>query len=140
MPVAKARLGQQYKCVITTADGGRVETEPVKVCEPPTVTLTVTANPNSFVVLKGQPIQLGTAAKAEPVDGGSADVEISYQWYRDDAAIEGATDSELVLLSVEPEDAGTYYCVVSAGNVTAVSRTGTVDVIELEEPDEADEA
>ena len=139
--ITEARINQQYKCVITASNGATKETEPIRILKTPDLTLTVTQNPNSFVVLEGQPILLSVAAKVEE----EGDYEFSYQWYQNDEALEGADKSELVFLSVEEENAGSYRCVVSVNGVTAESRTGTVEVLDLDEllgtsePDEAKE-
>ena len=140
VPVLAYRIGQQYKCVITAPDGTKVETKVITVREAPTLELSVTRNPDSYIVLKGQPIQLDVSAKAEALDGGSGEYDLEYQWYRDGEPVEGANESELVILSVKSEDAGSYYCLVTADGETASSRIGTVEVITLETPDEADDS
>ncbi|HDS85492.1 MAG TPA: hypothetical protein ENN97_09900 [Phycisphaerales bacterium] len=37
----------------------------------------------------------------------------NYQWYKDDAPIDGATEPTLTIIGVQPDDEGQYYCVVS---------------------------
>ncbi len=133
VPVTAARIGQQYKCVITAANGASKETDIITVREAAALSVEITRNPCSFVTLSGQPIQLDAAAKASAADGSEGQYEICYQWYRNDVAVEGATDSTLMILSLTQEDAGSYYCVASVNGVTATSKTGTVEVLELSE-------
>ncbi len=121
VPVTAARLGQQYKCVITTADGGRIETDAVTVCEKPDITLSVTRNPDSYRTVSGEPVQLDVSVNVD-----TNVYPLRYQWYKDGEKVEGATESSLYFTAVEPENAGTYYCVVSGYGYTAVSRSGTV--------------
>ena len=129
VPVTAARIGQQYKCVITTEDGATVESEVFTMRERPAYAVTVIRNPNTYIVPEGQPILLTVAAQIEADDGNADGFEMEYQWYQDDVAIDGATESELVFYSVALENAGSYYCVVSVNGVTASSRAGTVEVI-----------
>ena len=123
VPVTTARLGQQYKCVITTADGGKIETDVVTICEKPDLDFKVTRNPDSYRTLSGEPVQLDVSVSVD-----TNTYPVRYQWYKDGEKVEGATESSLYFTAVTPEDAGTYYCVVSGYGYTAVSRNGTVKV------------
>ena len=122
VPVTAARIGQQYKCVITTADGGRAETEAVSICESPACEISVTRNPDSYRAYAGDPVELDVSA--------SADAGLQYQWYKDGAAIAGATDSRLYFTAIAPENAGEYYCVVTARGNKVASKTAVVIVFE----------
>lgn len=53
---------------------------------------------------------------------------ISYQWYRNDIAISGATDSIYAKNNVDSTDIGQYYCRLSNAYLTAYSDTIMVDV------------
>ena len=48
VPVTTARIGQQYKCVITTADGSKVETAAVTVLEPEPSEITIVTQPEDI--------------------------------------------------------------------------------------------
>lgn len=133
VPVIASRVGQQYKCVITAANGASKETDIVTVREAAALSVEITRNPCSFVMLSGQPIQMDVSAKVSEADGNEGQYDIQYQWYRDDVALAGATDSTLMILSLTQEDAGSYYCVASVNGVAATSKTGTVEVLELSE-------
>ncbi len=81
----------------------------------------VTAQPQSAEVYKNDPATLSVAADAasnvlaheDESSGAAASHELAYQWYRDDAAIEGATSSSLSIAKASESDAGTYYCRVT---------------------------
>ena len=124
VPVIKARVGQQYKCVITTADGGRIETEPATVYEKPVLSLTVTRNPDSYRTYTGEPVELDVSVSVD-----TKQYPMSFQWYKDGEKLEGATESRLYFASVTEEDAGSYTCEISGYGYTASSMTGTVDVL-----------
>lgn len=123
VPVTKARLGQQYKCVITTADGGKTESDVVEICEKPDLNLTVTRNPDSYRTLRGEPVQLDVSVSLD-----TDAYPVRYQWYKDGEKVKGATESSLSFTAVTPEDAGAYYCVVSGYGYSATSKNGTVKV------------
>lgn len=129
VPVTAARIGQQYKCLVSAPDGSSVMSQVFTIREKPAVTLTVTGNPDSYVVMRGQPIQLSVSAKVEE----EGDYVFEYQWYQDDEPVQGANSNELVFMNIEPENAGSYYCFVSVNGVSTVSRTGTVEVVDLPE-------
>ncbi len=123
VPVTKARLGQQYKCVLTTADGGRLETAAVTVREKPTLDLKVTRNPDSYRTYTGEPVELDVSISVN-----ASEYPMKYQWYRNGEKLEGANESRLYIPSVTMEDAGEYYCVVSGYGYSVTSCVGTVDV------------
>ena len=121
MPVTAARFGQQYKCVITTADGGSAETKAVTICDNAEYAFTIN-NPDSYRAYEGIPVDLVVSA--------SLGTGVSYQWYKDGEAIEGATDRRLYFPAVTLEDAGVYYCVASAYGHTETSGSAIVIVQE----------
>ena len=84
----------------------------------------VVANPSDLTIVSGRTISLKVEAQgSEP---------FSYQWSKDDAAIEGATSSSFVKESALPEDSGLYSVwvsnafgsVKSSPAVVTVERTG----------------
>lgn len=120
VPVTAARFGQQYKCVITTADGGSAETAAVTILDNAGYDLSVTRNPDSYRAYEGVPVELDVSA--------SLSEGVTYQWYKDGEPIEGATGSRVYFPAVTLEDAGEYYCAVSAFGKTETSKTAVVVV------------
>ena len=60
---------------------------------------------------------------------------LSYQWYKDDAAIDGATDATYTIDAAADTDAGSYKVVVTNTNGTATATaTSTVCVLTVEAP------
>ena len=60
---------------------------------------------------------------------------LSYQWYKDDVAIDGATEATYTIASATTEDAGSYKVVVTNTNGTATATaTSTVCVLTVEAP------
>lgn len=125
VPVTKARIGQQYKCLITTADGGRIESDVVTITGKADLALSITDHPANVTTHVGQPILLEIS-----VSGENAKYPLTYQWYRNGVAIAGANSREISFISVQPENAGTYYCVVSGWGYELTSNVGTVTVLE----------
>ena len=120
VPVTAARIGQQYKCVITTADGGSAETAAVTILNNAGYDLSVTRNPDSYRAYEGVPVELDVSA--------SLSEGVTYQWYKDGEPIEGATGSRVYFPAVTLENAGEYYCVVTAYGKTETSKTAVVVV------------
>lgn len=73
---------------------------------------------------------IGDAFTFSVVANGSA--PLSYQWYKDDAEIDGATSADLVVDPVALDDAGTYKVVVS--NSAGEVESDPVDFVVLEFP------
>ena len=70
----------------------------------------------------GTPLNLDVA-----VENGGA--EISYQWFRDGSAIDGATGSRYQISTLKPGDAGMYTCTIFAGdNGATVTPAAEIDV------------
>ena len=91
----------------------------IAACETPTIS----TDPVSAVYATGDAISALTVS-ASVSDGGS----LSYQWYKDDEAIDGATNA-----SYTPSAAGDYKCVVTnslAGysNASATSEEATITI------------
>lgn len=120
VPVTAARFGQQYKCVITTADGGSAETAAVTILDNAGYDLSVTRNPDSYRAYEGVPVELDVSA--------SLSEGVTYQWYKDGEPIDGATGSRVYFPAVTLENAGEYYCAVSAYGKTETSKTAVVVV------------
>ena len=105
----------------------------------------VTAQPQSAEVYKNNPAMLSVVADAAPdvfahedeSSGAATSHELTYQWYRDDAAIEGATSSSLSIAKASENDAGTYYCRVTQrylGTETCVdTEPASISLVQPEE-------
>jgi uncharacterized protein (TIGR02145 family) len=89
----------------------------------PGVAPAITAQPKSDTITAGESATFSVTAT------GSA--PLSYQWYKGDVAITGATSSGFVLSGVRPADSGTYTVIVSNAivpNATSGAAVLTVDV------------
>ena len=53
---------------------------------------------------------------------------LSYQWYKDNAAVSGATNDSLIFGTVATSDAGSYYCVASDGVNSTKSNAVSIGV------------
>ncbi|PWL46400.1 MAG: hypothetical protein DBY45_02575 [Clostridiales bacterium] len=86
----------------------------------------ITDLPSTAIGLIGASLTL--SIEAEPIGGGT----LSYQWYKDNVAIEGATGSSYTVDSVTESDAGNYKVVVTntigETSTTAFSTVCTVEV------------
>jgi hypothetical protein len=81
----------------------------------------ITAQPQSQTVNTGATVNLSVTASGTPAP--------TYQWFRNGAAISGATGATLTLTNVQTSDAGTYTVTVTntAGSVTSNPATLTVN-------------
>ncbi|MDB4746604.1 hypothetical protein OAG52_05390, partial [Verrucomicrobia bacterium] len=71
---------------------------------------TIESQPLDQVVTIGDSITFSVVAKNE-----SDEVNLGYQWFRNEELIEGATEALLSLENVSNADAGSYYIIVSGG-------------------------
>jgi PKD repeat protein len=83
----------------------------------------ITTQPQSQVVTQGSQVIFEIAAQ------GSA--PLNYTWFGPDGEISGATDFQLVLENVTPDDAGDYYCIVENSCGTKTSETATLTIENL---------
>jgi hypothetical protein len=103
-----------YWCVVTDLSTGRSVRSPkgkVKVLGPPEFI----RHPVDRTVRRG-----GNAQFAVRVAAGGP-VPKSYQWFLDDAPIDGATKRTLVLRRVQESDVGFYYCRVTTIGGSTIS-------------------
>ena len=106
-----------YSCQITNACG-QVVTENVDVVV--NTAAEITTDPTDVAVFDGDEIEFSVETDgSEPV---------SYQWYKDDEAIDGADSSSFVIDSATGEDAGTYYVIVSNDCGDDTSQVAVADV------------
>lgn len=100
-----ADSGTTYSVVVTNAVG---------TASSRSATLTVTAKPTAPSI-GSQPVPVvvtaGLPAAFHVVATGSG--TLTYQWYRDDVALSGATGADLQLPNVQPAQAGAYHVVVT---------------------------
>ena len=86
----------------------------------------ITDLPSTAIGIIGASLTL--SIEAEPIGGGT----LSYQWYKDNEAIEGATESSYTVDSIAESDAGNYKVIVTNTvgdtSTTAFSTVCTVEV------------
>ncbi len=115
-----------YSVVITNAYGLVTSTSG---------TLTVTTVTGTTPAITTQPaslsVNVGDSASFTVAASGSG--TLSYQWYKDSAAVSGATSATYTIASAATTDAGTYDCIVtnSVGSATSNAATLTVTVVDV---------
>lgn len=82
--------------------------------------VTITSQPSNQSVAAGQPVSFSVAASSSGF--------ISYQWFKNDVAIPGATGPTYPIASAQPGDAGTYRVRVSTAGGVADSSSATLTV------------
>jgi hypothetical protein len=80
--------------------------------------LAISAQPLSQTVKLGDRVTLSVTA--------TANSSVTYQWFKNDTAIPGATASTYVIPSVQESDLGAYVVRVGAGGDTATSAAGII--------------
>ena len=78
----------------------------------------ISVQPKSNTLTAGQNDTLSVTA--------TGTAPLSYQWYKNGAAISGATSSSYMLLNVQPANAGTYTVIVSNGTLPNATSSGAV--------------
>lgn len=79
-----------------------------------------TRQPGSLSVCEGEPADFAVAA--------TGDGDVTYQWMRNNAPIEGATGTTYAILSASPDDAGVYTCTATAGCGAITSEPAALSV------------
>lgn len=82
--------------------------------------LSIVAHPVSQVVTSGQPVSLSVQAEGSGT--------LTYQWFRNDALLNDATNSSLSISAASGADVGTYAVRVSNGTALAVSKPATITI------------
>jgi hypothetical protein len=111
------RTEGQYTVVASArADSSKSAQATVTVMDPPRITL----HPASMVTALGASVTFTLAASGQ---------QLAFQWYRQGAAIPGATAQAFVINSIAGGDAGIpFHCVVSNPVGTATSTPATITV------------
>lgn len=111
-----------WSCVVTDAEGTSITSNimPVTAYRLPSFT---TQPPATVTVTAGQKLSIATTPAT------TSKAPRTYQWYKDDAAISGATAATYTKASAVAKDAGVYYLIVKdANNKTVQSSNSTVTV------------
>jgi Immunoglobulin domain len=59
---------------------------------------------------------------------------VSYQWFRNDVPVAGATDPTLVVNNATAADSGTYFCLATAATGAVASQPATIAVVNTTDP------
>lgn len=111
-----------WSCVVTDAEGTSITSSimPVTAYRLPSFT---TQPPATVTVTAGQQLSIATTPAT------TSKAPRTYQWYKDGAAISGATAATYTKASAVAGDAGVYYLIVKdANNKTVQSSNSTVTV------------
>jgi hypothetical protein len=107
-----------YSCKVTSGDLTRsCSAFSLTVLNAPSVV----QSPSNSVTTEGDSTTLSVVAEGS---------DLSYQWFRDGAAVSGATSSALSLSGVSLSDAGSYYCVISNAVGSQTSGSASLSVLE----------
>ncbi|WRQ86003.1 family 43 glycosylhydrolase [Actomonas aquatica] len=107
-----------YTVVATSRAGSATSAAAtVLVTVPP---IRITTHPVSLTQTAGSNAQLSVIAEA--------DGALTYQWFRNDVAVAGATAATLDLNPLQPSDAGDYTVAVTSGSGTVSSRLARITV------------
>ncbi len=87
---------------------------------------TIVAQPQSQTIGRGRTAMLGVTLAGAPI--------ASYQWWKDDVALAGATEPALVLANANAASAGTYRCVVTTAGGSVASAPAIVTLGDATEP------
>ena len=112
--VPSSQNGYKYRCAVDSDKTDLTYSSVAILTVKPSPTLD--NNPTGFEVWSDTNQSLSVSATGE---------EITYQWYFNGKAIEGATDSTLSFENMQTSASGSYYCVITnpAGSVQSSSAT-----------------
>lgn len=91
---------------------------------------TFTTQPSSATATAGQYVNLRSVVDAHPGGG-----ELSYQWFKGNTAVAGATSPELSLANVQASDSGSYTLRVTGWAGQTVSQAAVVEVSSPPQPE-----
>ncbi len=109
-----------YTVTVSNSAGARNSTGATLIVNLPPV---ITAQPASMIAVRGNNVTLSV--------GVTGTAPLSYQWYKDGGAINGANSATLAMLNVQTADAGSYSVTVSnvASQVSSALATLTVNIL-----------
>ncbi len=110
----------KYKVKISDSITGRTVTSQ-KVKIKVQKALKITKQPEGIKAKEGKKASLTVKAEGEG--------KLTYQWYKGEEAIEGATKATLKFAKLQPDDAGTYTVKISDKNGSIISKKAKVEVI-----------
>ncbi|MBI5691469.1 MAG: immunoglobulin domain-containing protein [Verrucomicrobia bacterium] len=121
--IGSASVGAAGTYTVRLTSGGSTVTASAKLVVGGSsgATVNITTQPASQTVNAGQSVTFTVAAT-----GTSA---VSYQWFKNDQIIAGATNSSYVIGAAQEADAGNYTARATAGGVNALSSTAVLTVI-----------
>lgn len=114
-------IGDYY--VEANSSSGTVKSETATILllqNPPKIV----EQPQSKIVDDGAQFKLQVAAVGK---------NLKYQWFKNGAKIDGATESDYVILEAHTKDAGIYYAVITNPSGEAISSTALVQILEPKE-------
>ncbi|MGZ3690399.1 MAG: S8 family serine peptidase [Pseudobdellovibrio sp.] len=82
--------------------------------------ISITMQPISKQLVVGESVSLSVIV--------SSSSALTYQWYKDDVAIPGATSSQINLSNTQPESAGVYKVVITSNGLSVTSSEATLKV------------
>ena len=121
VPITKARDGQQYRCVITDADGNTVTSNAAAVhATEATPKITITSQPEDYTGEVGTKATFTVAAEGN---------ELTYQWqyqnvgssYWQNSSQSGSTTNTLTVPVTEARDGQKYRCVITDADGNTVT-------------------
>ena len=115
--VPSSQSGYKYRCAVDSDNGDLTYSSVAILTVKPSPTLD--NNPTGFEVWSNVDRSLSVSATGE---------EITYQWYFNGEAIEGATDSTLSFDNIQSDKTGSYYCVITNPAGSVQSSTANVVV------------
>ncbi len=113
--------GDYYVEAISSSGTVKSETATILLLQNPP---TIVEQPQSITVDDGEQLKLQVAANGQ---------NLKYQWFKNGTKIDGATESNYLILEAHTEDAGDYYAVITNPSGEAISSTALVQVLESKE-------
>jgi len=111
----RALTAQEILAIFNAGGDGKCSNAP-----PAEIPPTIVTQPESMRVNEGDTVLLSVLAQGSP--------PLTYQWFRNDTLIAGATNASLALDPVAFDDAGTYYATVSNAFGIATSSNAVLSV------------
>ena len=115
--VPSSQNGYKYRCAVDSDNGDLTYSSVAIMTFKPSPTLD--NNPTGFEVWSNVDRSLSVSATGE---------ELTYQWYFNGEAIEGATESTLSFDNIQFDKTGSYYCVITNPAGSVQSSTANVVV------------